>query len=383
MDTIGLKQKYGNLTRDNKDLINLNPLQTAGRLTEAAKKVLVEFGDGYSVCDHCKGRLDEIRNPPIYDFVYGDLPKFLGADVTRITSGAREGIFMVLHSLTKPGDVVLMDGNRHYSTYVAAERAGLKIIEVPSSAEPDKLINVEDYGPLIEREKPKLILLTYPDGEFGNLADAKRLGELAKKYNVPYLINGAYAVGRMPISMKELGADFIVGSGHKSMASAGPIGVLGMKKEWEPKVLALSTRHKNKELECLGCTARGSSLMTLMASFPYVVERVKHWDEEVKKAQWFSGEMEKLGGIKQVGQRPHTHDLIKFDTPIFYQISEVHPGKRGFLYDALKNKGIVGLKHGNTKQMKISTYGTPREDLEKVLEVFRTLIDSYKDKIKK
>jgi Cys-tRNA synthase (O-phospho-L-seryl-tRNA:Cys-tRNA synthase) len=30
-----------------------------------------------------------------------------------------------------------------------------------------------------------------------------------------------------------------------------------------------------------------------MASFPAVVERVKHWDEEVKKAQYFVKELEK------------------------------------------------------------------------------------------
>jgi len=46
-------KKFENLKRENKNLINLDPIQTGGKLTDAAKKVLIEFGDGYSVCDFC------------------------------------------------------------------------------------------------------------------------------------------------------------------------------------------------------------------------------------------------------------------------------------------------------------------------------------------
>lgn len=372
-----LKKKYGDLIRRNKDFINLNPLQTAGRLTEAARKALVEYGDGYSVCDYCKGRLDEIKNPRIFSFIHEGLPKFLGCDMARVTHGAREGKFMVMHSITKPGDTIIVDQNRHYSTDLAAERAGLKIIKANNSGDSERLINVEDYIPLIEKHKPTLILLTYPDGEMGNLPDGKRLGEIAKEYSVPYLLNAAYAIGRMPISMNEIGADFIVGSGHKSMASAGPVGVLGIKKEWAERILKVSSLYPNKEIECLGCTVRGVPLITLMASFSYVVERVKNWDNEVEKAGWFSRKMEELG-LMQLGEKPHKHDLMKFETEIFYQISQVHPKKRAFLYETLKENGIFGLKHGLTRSMKISTYGTPKKDLKKVVNVFKDIINSYK-----
>jgi Sep-tRNA:Cys-tRNA synthetase len=266
-------QKLSELHRQHKDLINLMPLQTGGLLTEAARKALVEFGDGYSVCDLCLGSLGDITNPPVREFVHELLPQFLGCEVATLTYGARDGIFMVMHSLAEPGDSIIVDGNRHYSTIVAADRVGLNVIEVPSSEYPEFKIDVNDYIPLIEKHKPKLILLTYPDGNYGNISDARKLGEIAQAYGVPYVVNGAYTVGRMPVSMEELGADFIVGSGHKSMASAGPCGVLGMKKKWEGIVLRKSEAYNNKEVEALGCTLRGAPLITLMASFPYVVER--------------------------------------------------------------------------------------------------------------
>ena len=374
-----LTQKYANLKRKYKGKIILNPLQTAGRLTEEAKQALIEFGDGYSVCDHCKGRLDTIKNPPIYDFVFEDLPEFLGADATRITHGAREGKFLVMNAITNPGDTIIVDSNKHYSSAIAAQRANLNIVEVPSEGL-EKRINVEDYIPIIKQHRPQLILLTYPDGSYGNKANAQRLGEICQEYEVPFLLNAAYTIGRTPINMKEFHADFIVGSGQKSMAACGPIGILGLTEKWASILLRESKSFKGKEIECLGCSVRGAPLITMMASFPHVVQRVNNWDEEVAKAQWFISELDKLG-LNLIGERPHNHDLMMFETNLFYKISQVHTKKRAFLTHELKKEGIVGLKHGLTKSMKISTYETPKSDLEKVIAVFRYIIDEYKHQI--
>ncbi|MDD4352899.1 MAG: O-phospho-L-seryl-tRNA:Cys-tRNA synthase [Candidatus Nanoarchaeia archaeon] len=376
---LDLENRYSNIRRYNRGKININPLQTAGKLTSNAEKALVEFGDGYSVCDFCKGTVEQIENPPIKHFLEKDLPEFIGADFVRITHGAREGKERIFRALTKPGDIIILDENRHYSTDAAIQSTGLKEILVKNDGKDTKMINVKDYVPLIEQYNPSLIFLTYPDGTYGNLSDAKRLAEIAKKYNIPFIINGAYAIGRMPINMKELGADFIIGSGHKSMASSGPIGVLGFDKKWENKMTEKVNGHEKKEIGCLGCSVRGAPIITLMASFPEVYKRVQDWSNEVEKARWFSKEMEKLGLVQQ-GQKPHNHDLMYFKTDIFYEISNVHPKKRGFLYEKLKENGIVGVKHGVTKFIKISTFGIQKDDLKKVLNVFNMIIENYKNK---
>jgi len=371
-----LLQKLSRLRREHKELINLMPLQTGGMLTEAAKEALIEFGDGYSVCDFCEGTLCNVINPPIRDFVHELLPQFLGCEVATITHGAREAKFMVMHSLAKPGDSILVDANRHYTTVVAAERTGLNIIEVPNSGHPEFRVDVNEYVPLMEQHAPKLILLTYPDGNYGNLPDARRLGEIAQGHNIPYIINGAYAVGRMPISMEEIGADFIIGSGHKSMASTGPAGVLGMKKEWEETVLRKSGKYGKKEIELLGCTVRGVPLITLMASFLYVKERVLHWDEQVSKAQWFSAELEKLG-FEQLGEKPHRHDLLHFDAPVLYEISKRVRERGYFLYKELKERGIWGPQPGMAKSFKLSTFAADRQQLESVIDSFKAILNKY------
>jgi Sep-tRNA:Cys-tRNA synthetase len=369
-------QKLVKLQRQHKGLINLMPLQTGGILTDAAREALVEFADGYSVCDFCEGILCNVANPPIRDFVQELLPEFLGSEVATITHGAREAKFMVMHSLAKPGDSILVDANKHYTTVVAAERVGLDIIEVPNSGHPELIVDVNEYVPLIKKHSPKLILLTYPDGNYGNLPDAGRLAEIAREYNIPYILNGAYAVGRMPISMDKIGADFIIGSGHKSMASAGPAGVLGMKKKWQEMVLRKSGKYGKKEIELLGCTIRGVPLVTLMASFPHVKERVQHWDEQVSKAQWFSAELEKLGFI-QIGEKPHRHDLLHFEAPALYEISKRVRERGFFLYKELKERGIWGPQPGMAKSFKLSTFAADKEQLGFVVDSFRSILNKY------
>ena len=374
-------EKFCNLKRDIAQ-INIDPLQRGGILTPEARAALLEWGDGYSVCDFCAGRLDLIKSPPVEEFVHGVLPKFLGTDEMRVTHGAREGKFAAMHALCEKGDFVVMDGNAHYTTVLAAERAGLKIEYASSSKEPDYAISAEGYIKAIERAYEQkgnvsLAVLTYPDGNYGNLPDARAIADAAHDYNVPLLLNGAYAIGRMPVNARDLGADIIVGSGHKSMAASGPVGVLGATEEYAKAIFRLSSAKKNKEVELLGCTVRGAPLLTLMASFPAVVERVRHWPEEVEKARWFSAEMEKLG-MSQQGERPHNHDLMFFLAENLYQISLTAKKGRYFLYRDLKERGISGIKPGLTRQFKLSTYGLAREELEKVLQAFGEIIESHR-----
>jgi len=377
-------QKFGFIKRETLGSINIDPLQTGGRLTEAAKQALVEWGDGYSVCDFCGGILDQIKKPPIYDFVHKALPEFLGCDEARVTNGARESKFAVMHSIGKPGDWIVVDGLAHYSSYVAAERAGLNIKAVPHSGSPDYYLDPEGYATAIEEvtkesgKPPALALITYPDGSYGNLPDAGKIASICHEYNVPLLLNGAYAVGRMPVSAKEIGADFIVGSGHKSMAASGPVGVLGVSEEYAPIVFRKSKHNKVKEVELLGCTARGATVMTLIASFPDVVKRVRNWGQEVENARWFSARLEEIGFIQR-GQKPHSHDLMFFEAPRFYEISEKVKNGRYFLYKELKARNIHGIKSGLTKYFKLSTFGLGREKLEVVADSFEDILKKYED----
>jgi Sep-tRNA:Cys-tRNA synthetase len=374
-------QDYG-LTRDTeRNNLNLNPLQRGGVLPVEARKALYEFSEGYSVCDYCAGRLDEISKPNIKGFL-DDLASFLNIDHARTVHGAREGKFAVMHALCKPGDTIVIDGNAHYTTHVAAERAGLNMVEVPNTDYPNYEIRPESYKEVLEElsdqgEDVSLVLLTHVDGNYGNLTDSSSIGKIAHYAGVPLLLNCAYSMGRMPIDAKKLNADFVVGSGHKSMAASGPIGVLGLKEEWTDTVLKRSDRHAVKELEMLGCTSRGAPVATLMASLPHVIERLKNWDEEVVSTRKFVDKMEKIEGVKQLGIRPTKHDLVRFETPILDKIAETHSRRGFFLYEELKKRHIVGIKRGQTKWFKCSIYGFKKEQKDYIGDSFTEIVDKY------
>jgi Sep-tRNA:Cys-tRNA synthetase len=374
-------QDYG-LTRDTeRKNLNLNPLQRGGVLPVEARKALYEFSDGYSVCDYCAGRLDEISKPQINGFL-DDLARFTNTDHARTVHGAREGKFAVMHALCKPGDTIVIDGNAHYTTHVAAERVGLNMIDVPNTDYPDYKIKPESYKEVLDEladqgEEVSLVLLTHVDGNYGNLTDSKAIGKIAHDAGVPLLLNCAYSMGRLPIDAKALNADFVVGSGHKSMAASGPIGVLGLKEEWADVILKRSDRAVVKELEMLGCTSRGAPIATLMASLPFVIERVKKWNQEVRDTRKFVDTMEKIEGISQLGVKPTEHDLVRFETRAFDEIADKHPRRGFFLYEELKKRNIVGIKRGQTKWFKCSIYGFNKEQKDYIGEAFVEIADLY------
>lgn len=372
-------QNYGLNRSIEREYLNLNPLQRGGVLSAAAREALYDFGDGYSVCDYCAGRLDEISKPSVGGFLE-DLAKFINVDAVRTVHGAREGKFAIMHALCDNGDSIVLDGNAHYTSHLAAERNHLNIIEVPSTGSPEFEITPEKYQETLENAldahgEIKLALLTHVDGNYGNLTNAKKIGKICQDAGVPILLNCAYSMGRLPIDAKDLNVDFVVGSGHKSMAASGPIGVLGMKEEWEGKLLQKSPRHQKKEIEMLGCTSRGAPIATLMASLPHLIDRVSKWDDEVVKARNFVSQMEEIDGVMQVGLRPTNHDLVRFETPFFHEIAQKHSRRGFFLYEELKKRKIVGIKRGQTEWFKCSAYGMTEEQVDYIAASFKEIAE--------
>nr|WP_319373254.1 O-phospho-L-seryl-tRNA:Cys-tRNA synthase [uncultured Methanobacterium sp.] len=376
-------QDYSLNRQTERENLNLNPLQRGGVLPPESRQALYEFSDGYSVCDYCAGRLDEISKPSITGFL-DDMADFIGADYARTVHGAREGKFAVMHALCRPGDTVVMDGNAHYTSHLAAERNGLNIVEVPSSDDPEYRINAEGYRETLDElndmgEDVSLVLLTHVDGDYGNVTDARAIGKVAHDAGIPFLLNCAYSMGRMPIDAKRWNVDFVVGSGHKSMAASGPIGILGVQEEWADLILKRSSLHQVKELEMLGCTSRGAPIATLMASLPHIIHRVNQWDVEVEKTRYFVSEMEKISGVRQIGVRPTEHDLVRFETPFFHSITNKHPRKGFYLYEELKKRNIVGIKRGQTQWFKCSVYGYNQEQVHYIANSFAEIAAKYRE----
>ena len=377
--------------------INIQPIQAAGRLTPEARKALIAYGDGYSTCDACRKpfRLDKITSPPIAPF-HEQLASFVNMDVARVVPGARRGFQAVASTLVNKGDSVVVSSLAHYTEFLAVEEAGGIVREVP--LDEHNIVTADATAEKIEEIKqetgklPVLVMIDHFDYQYANEHDIKGIAKVAHQYDIPLLYNGAYTVGVRPVDGKDIGADFVVGSGHKSMASPAPSGVLATTEEWAPRVFRTTqmegdlTKRKFgvKEVEMLGCTLMGSTLIGMMASFPAVRERVNNWEDELKKSNYLIDGLLAIDGSRVVSEYPRKHTLSKIDTSGNFDIIAQEHKRRGFfLSDELSSKGIVGEFAGATRVWKLNTYGLSWEKVRYVVDTFQDIADKYKLQINK
>lgn len=396
-------QKYLSLRNDYKSHIIVQAIMTGGIVPDEVQKKLSEEGwtrTGYTLCFDCmKGRSDLIAKPPVGAFLE-DIASFFGGEQAQHTFGCRAAQFAVMKTASemtredgesKFAPVVLADPLCHYTTALAAEAAGLQLTEPPHIGHPEYKVEAEGFRQKIEeiRRKtgklPCLVMVTHVDPYHGNVGPAEKVGVIAEEYGVPYMINAAYTAGVMPVDMRDFKADFLTVSAHKSMASLGPLGFLVTRGEWVEKVFRCSKivaegtgrTWKNKILNVFGCSIGGVPLISSMYAFPYVIERVKKWETELEKTQWFIQQIEKIEGVRLMGEKPHKHHLMHFETPVFWEISQHHKRKGFFLADEMISRGIVGLQRGLTKNIKLSLYGLGWDEVKKVRDSFYEVVDRY------
>lgn len=373
------------------EFINIHPIQAAGRLTPEARKAIISYGDGYSTCDYCRKpfRLDKITRPPIEEF-HQDLARFLNMDQARVVPGARRGFQAVTQSLVEKGDSVVVSALAHYTEFLAVEVAGGVVKEAPLNE--NNIVTAESVAGKIDdvkketRKLPALIMIDHFDYQFGNEHDIYGIAKVAREYGVPFLYNGAYTVGIKPVDGKKIGADFIIGSGHKSMASVAPSGVLATTDEWAPKVFRTTqmvgdlTKRKFgiKEVENMGCTLMGGTLISMIASFPRVRARTESWDEEVRKSNYFLQEFQRVQGSRILSEHPRKHTLTKVDTTGSFDIVAKTHKRRGFFFsDELKDRGIIGEFAGATRTWKLNTYGLTWDQIRYAAESFLEIAGKY------
>jgi len=369
--------------------INIDPIQVGGRLTAEAMKAIIAYGDGYSICDNCRKpfRLDYIKTPPV-DVFFRDLAAFLHMDVARVVPGARRGFQAVADTYVQKNDPVLITALSHYTEVLAIESRGGIIREIPKTAE--NLITPDATATKIEEvtretgKTPSLLFLDHVDYQYGNLHPVWDITRIAHQYDIPVLLNGAYTVGIMEVDGKEIGADFVVGSGHKSMAAPAPSGVLAATSERASEVFRTTSVKTDitsrtfgiKEVEMMGCTLMGVTLVGMMASFPRVQERVKHWEEELAHGNLVVEALKSIQGTDIRSEYPRKHTLTRVDTTnSFDEVAKTHKKRGYFLSSALKARGIAGTIPGATKVWKFNTYGMTKAQADHVATSFREIAE--------
>lgn len=378
--------------------IVINTLMRGGILPEEIRAELYEqWGDlGYSMCYDClEGRSSLCGKPPAKKFL-AEVAAFFGGDAAEHTFGCRSAQFAVMRTIREflktdntYTDTIIADPNSHYSTNIAAEMNDLKMVEFPHDGYPSYAFTAEPYEEKIEKIKvdtgklPALAVVTHADPYYGNIAPVEEIAKVCHEHGVPLMVNAAYTGGVMPINMKDLNADFLTLSAHKSMMSLAPLGFVVTTYEWADRLFAVSQampswtgRTFGKKIpNVFGCSIGGLPLISGMMSFPYVKKRVENWEEELRKSNELVEEMEDIGDIMLLGQRPHRHHLLHFETPRLWEVSQDKKGKGFYIAKFMIDKGIVGLHRGMSKHIKMSVYGLSDDERKKVRNAFYELAE--------
>jgi cysteine desulfurase/selenocysteine lyase len=159
--------------------------------------------------------------------------RFIGAareEEIIYTRGTTEGINLLAQvwssQYLQPGDVILLTGMEHHSNLVpwqlAAKRSGAVVKHIP----------VLDNGTLdleaaesLFTEQVKIFACVHISNSLGTINPVKELCAKASALGAMTLIDGAQAVGHVPVNVQDLGCDFYAFSGHKMCAPTG-IGAL-------------------------------------------------------------------------------------------------------------------------------------------------------------
>ena len=156
------------------------------------------------------------------------------------TRNATESINLVAsifgqHNIKK-GDEILVSELEHHSNYVPwhylRKNKGAVIKFIPINDDGD--VKLEKLNELIS-PKTKIIAITHVSNVTGTIVPIKEIVEIAKKKNIPVLVDGCQSAAHLKIDVKDLDCDFYAISCHKVYGPTG-VGILYAKKKWLEKL---------------------------------------------------------------------------------------------------------------------------------------------------
>lgn len=142
------------------------------------------------------------------------------------TANSTESLNIAIKGILNPGDHVITTALEHNSVlrplYEMEER-GVELTIIP--ADTKGRICYEDFENAI-RENTKAIVCTHGSNLTGNLVDIRRVGAIAKKHNVLFVVDASQTAGVFHIDVQDMNIDILCFTGHKGLL--GPQGTGGM-----------------------------------------------------------------------------------------------------------------------------------------------------------
>jgi cysteine desulfurase / selenocysteine lyase len=213
---------------------SLQPRPVVARVIDHLR--LEEQVGGYEAAD---------RVGPELEGLYGSVARLLHCapqEIALLESASRAWEMAFYGLPFAPGDRIVTAANEYASNYIAflqvAQRTGAEIHVVESDQAGE--VDLEALSRMLD-DRVKLIALTHVPTNGGLVQPAARVGELARRAGIPFLLDATQSAGQMPLDVNTLGCDMLSATGRKYLRGPRGTGFLyvrsGMLERLEPPSL--------------------------------------------------------------------------------------------------------------------------------------------------
>ncbi len=142
------------------------------------------------------------------------------------TCNSTESLNTAIKGILSSGDHAITTALEHNSVLrplydLQAKGMELSIVDCDENGN----IDYNDFEKLI-KENTKAIVCTHASNLVGNVLDVKKIGSIAKKHNLIFIVDASQSAGVFPIDMQDMNIDILCFTGHKGLL--GPQGIGGI-----------------------------------------------------------------------------------------------------------------------------------------------------------
>lgn len=267
------------------------------------------------------------------------------------TRGTTESLNLLATSLGQlligKDDSIVVSAMEHHSNMVPWQQlltringtsSNLKVIRMDKNG----VLDLNHYEELLQ-QRPKIVSIAHISNTLGTINPIKMMIEMAHRYDIPVIIDGAQSMAHHIIDVQDLDCDFYVFSGHKMYAPMGIGGLYG-KMEWlekmppyqfggemVDKVSFEKTTFNRVPFKFEAGTPNVGAALGLETAVKFIqsLDRQAVEEHENLLLEHATKQLREIEGIHIIGEAPQKSGLVSF------VIDGIHPYDIGTIIDKM------------------------------------------------